>query len=65
MMFRILILQVLNDLSDERAEFLITDRLSYGRFPGLRGKACGSEHDLDLSRASEKGGGDGRSVCSV
>ncbi|MBC6411444.1 MAG: transposase [Hyphomonadaceae bacterium] len=49
MMFRILILQALNDLSDERAKFLITDRLSCGRFPGLEGKACGSEHDLDVS----------------
>jgi IS5 family transposase len=35
MMFKILILQALNDLSDERAEFLITDRLSYMRFLGL------------------------------
>ena len=34
-MFKILILQALNDLSDERAEFLITDRLSYMRFLGL------------------------------
>ncbi|MBC6412228.1 MAG: transposase, partial [Hyphomonadaceae bacterium] len=39
MMFKILILQALDDLSDERAEFLITDRLSYGRFLGLIGKA--------------------------
>lgn len=35
MMFKILILQALNDLSDERAEFLVTDRLSYMRFLGL------------------------------
>ncbi len=35
MMFKVLILQALNDLSDERAEFLITDRLSYMRFLGL------------------------------
>jgi len=35
MMFKILALQALNDLSDERAEFLITDRLSYMRFLGL------------------------------
>lgn len=35
LMFKILILQALNDLSDERAEFLITDRLSYMRFLGL------------------------------
>lgn len=34
-MFNILILQALNDLSDERAEFLITDRLSFMRFLGL------------------------------
>jgi len=35
LMFKILILAALNDLSDERAEFLITDRLSYMRFLGL------------------------------
>jgi IS5 family transposase len=35
MMFKILLLQALNDLSDERAEFLITDRLSFMRFLGL------------------------------
>lgn len=35
LMFKVLILQALNDLSDERAEFLITDRLSYMRFLGL------------------------------
>lgn len=35
LMFKILILQALNDLSDERAEFLITDRLSFMRFLGL------------------------------
>ena len=35
LMFKILVLQALNDLSDERAEFLITDRLSYMRFLGL------------------------------
>jgi IS5 family transposase len=35
MMFKVLILQALNDLSDERAEFLITDRLSFMRFLGL------------------------------
>ncbi|MDH3665122.1 MAG: transposase, partial [Alphaproteobacteria bacterium] len=32
MMFKILIIQVQNDLSDERAEFLINDRLSFMRF---------------------------------
>ena len=35
LMFKVVILQALNDLSDERAEFLITDRLSFMRFLGL------------------------------
>jgi len=30
MMFKILVIQTTNNLSDERAEFLINDRLSYG-----------------------------------
>lgn len=35
MMFKILVIQAQNDLSDERAEFLINDRLSFMRFLGL------------------------------
>src|ERR1019366_6791163 len=35
MMFKILIIQATNNLSDERAESLINDRLSYMRFLGL------------------------------
>lgn len=35
MMFKILVIQTTNNLSDERAEFLINDRLSFMRFPGL------------------------------
>jgi transposase len=34
-MFKILVIQAANDLSDERAEFLINDRLSFMRFLGL------------------------------
>ena len=34
-MFRVLILQASHSLSDERAEFLIKDRLSFMRFLGL------------------------------
>src|SRR5487761_129026 len=34
-MFKILILQAVHSLSDERAEFLIKDRLSFMRFLGL------------------------------
>jgi IS5 family transposase len=36
MMFKILVIQATNNLSDERAEFLINDRLSFMRFLGLR-----------------------------
>ena len=34
-LFKILVIQATNDLSDERAEFLINDRLSFMRFLGL------------------------------
>ena len=35
MMFKILVIQAANNLSDERTEFLINDRLSFMRFLGL------------------------------
>ena len=35
MMFKVLVIQAVNNLSDERAEFLINDRLSFMRFLGL------------------------------
>jgi hypothetical protein len=35
LMFKILVIQGTNNLSDERAEFLINDRLSFMRFLGL------------------------------
>ncbi len=35
MMFRILVIQTINTLSDERTEYLINDRLSFMRFLGL------------------------------
>jgi IS5 family transposase len=35
MVFKILVIQATNNLSDERAEFLINDRLSFMRFLGL------------------------------
>ena len=35
MMFKVLIIQAANSLSDERTEFLINDRLSFMRFLGL------------------------------
>lgn len=35
LMFKVLIVQTINNLSDERAEFLINDRLSFMRFLGI------------------------------
>jgi transposase, IS5 family len=35
MMFKILVIQAIDNLSDERAEFLINDRMSFMRFLGL------------------------------
>ena len=35
MMFKVLVIQATNNLADERAEFLINDRLSFMRFLGL------------------------------
>jgi transposase, IS5 family len=35
MMFKILVIQAMDNLSDERAEFLIHDRMSFMRFLGL------------------------------
>mgnify|MGYP006288101299 CR=1 FL=1 len=35
MMFKILVIQTMDNLSDERAEFLINDRISFMRFLGL------------------------------
>ncbi len=35
MMFKILVIQTINTLSDERTEYLINDRLSFMRFLGL------------------------------
>ena len=35
MMFKVLVIQAANNLSDERAEYLINDRLSFMRFLGL------------------------------
>ena len=40
LMFKILVIQATNNLSDERAEFLINDRLSFMRFLGLGLEDC-------------------------
>jgi hypothetical protein len=48
LMFKILVIQATNNLSDERAEFLINDPLSFMRFLGLGvgGPCSGRSHDL-------------------
>ncbi|GAN62486.1 transposase [Acetobacter indonesiensis NRIC 0313] len=59
-MFKILVIQVLNNLSDERTEYLINDRLSFYAFPwsGAVGPGTGCQNGLALSRASDTGGCD-------
>ena len=47
-MFKIMVIQTLNNLSDEQNEYLIDDRLSFMRFLGL--VEC---HDMAVSRASK------------
>jgi hypothetical protein len=46
-MFKILVIQATNNLSGERAEFLINDRLSFMRFLGLglEDRVSGRPHD--------------------
>ncbi len=58
MMFKILVIQAANNLSDERAEFLINDRLSFMRFLGLAPvRSCsGRPHDLAVSGEADEGG---------
>lgn len=46
MMFKILVPQALYDLSDDQAEFVINDRLSFMRFIGLDITSC-DEDDED------------------
>ena len=46
LMFRILVIQTLNNLSDERTEYLINDRLSFMRFLGLGLSDGGIEEPL-------------------
>ena len=52
-MVRILVLKRLNNLSDERMEFLLLDLLSYQRFCGLKQagtESPGPDDDLDLRK---------------
>ena len=58
-MFEILVLADQHTASDERMEFLIRDRLSWMRFPGVRARGADArpQHDLDVSRARDPGAG--------
>jgi hypothetical protein len=60
MMFKILVLQATNNLSDERAEFLTNDRLSSMRFlrTGVGGPCSGRPHDLAVLGETDDGRGD-------
>lgn len=57
LMFKILILQAMHALSDERREHLIKDRLSFMRFLRARPRRWGSrrQHDLGVSRGAQEG----------
>src|SRR5947209_10776219 len=60
MMFKILVIQAANALSDERAEFLVNDRLSFMRFLGLglSDRVPDAKHDLAVSGEAHPGRGD-------
>jgi hypothetical protein len=53
MMFKILVIQAANNLSDERTEFLINDRLSFMRF--LVGSRSRRPHDLAVPGETDEG----------
>lgn len=58
LMFKILVIQMLNNLSDEGTEYLINDRLSFIRFLGvdLSDRMPDAKKSLAVSRASDAGG---------
>src|SRR5712691_3369616 len=59
--FKILVLQSLHNLSDDRTEYLIRDRISFMRF--LDGAGC--HHDLAVSRGVGAGRADRQAVCAL
>ena len=67
MMFKILVIQAANNLSDERTEFLINDRLSFMRFLrlGLSDRVPDARTIWLFSRETDEGGGDQAAVCPV
>lgn len=67
LMFKILVLQALYNLSDDQAEFMIQDRLSFMRFLGLGAERQGSRRkdDLAVPRAPGTGPCGGKPVRPV
>ena len=57
LMFKTLVLQASHNLSDERTEYLIRDRLSLhaASRPGIGRRGAGCQHDLDLPRSADTG----------
>lgn len=67
MMFKIPVIQAQNNLSDDRTEFLLNDRLSARTFPwpGALGPGSGREDDLVVPRTADEGRGDQGAVRAL
>ena len=66
MMFKVLVIQAQNNLSDERTEFLINDRLSFMRFLGLALGSGARCHDhLAVSGEADQGWRNRGAVCPL
>lgn len=67
MMFKVLVIQATNNLSDDRTEFLINDRLSARTLPRSRalGPGAGCEDDLVVPGAVDEGGRDQGAVHAL
>jgi len=67
LMFKVLVLQALYNLSDDQAEVRIRDRLSFMRFLGLAPQCAEPRcrDDLAVSRAPGAGPGDREAVRAV
>ena len=63
-MFRMLVLQALYNLSDEQVEYQVRDRLSFSRFLGLgdRGQHSGRHDALAVPREAGQGRADRKAV---
>jgi hypothetical protein len=64
LMFRMLVLQALNNLSDEQVEYQVRDRLSFSRFLGARdrGQHSGRHDVVAVPREAGQGRADREAV---